>query len=87
MMLSCREATRLVSESMDHPLPPGQRFALRFHLAMCRLCWRYREQVRFIRHALRLAPGERRDAPESTSVELPAEAKARIRRALGGNAR
>jgi len=34
-MLSCKEATRLVSESLGRELPVRQRLSLRFHLMMC----------------------------------------------------
>jgi len=44
-MFSCRAAAILISESLDHPLSWTQRFSLRFHLVICRVCRRYRRQV------------------------------------------
>jgi len=82
MMLSCREATRLLSESMDHELPLGRRSALRFHLALCRFCRRYLAQVSFLRRVLRLSAEACDAAPAAPSVELPEAAKARIREAM-----
>ena len=37
-MMSCKEVTRLVSESMDRRLTLGEWFSLRVHLTMCKLC-------------------------------------------------
>jgi hypothetical protein len=45
MMLSCKEATRLVSEKLDRELPFRQRLGLRLHVLMCRGCSWYARQV------------------------------------------
>lgn len=60
-MLSCQEASRLLSDRLDRPLPPRERLALRLHLAMCRGCSRAAEQLQFIRKAMALF-GNRRDS-------------------------
>ena len=52
-MLSCKEATRLVSQGLDRRLPFGRRVALRVHLAICNGCTNFGKQVRFLRHAVR----------------------------------
>ncbi len=44
-MLSCKEATRLVSEKLDRKLPFWQRLSLHLHVLMCRACSRYARQV------------------------------------------
>ena len=44
-MLSCKEATRLVSEGLDRELPLWKRFGLRMHVMLCRACSRYKRQV------------------------------------------
>lgn len=46
---SCAEATRLLSESQDTPLPVIARVGLRLHLALCRQCRRYQRQLTFMR--------------------------------------
>jgi Putative zinc-finger len=51
--LSCREATRLVSEGLDRRLPFGARVALRVHLAVCDGCTNFKRQVDFLRRAVR----------------------------------
>ncbi len=45
-MLSCKEATRLVSEGLDHQLPFWRRLGLRLHVVMCRGCSRYTRQIK-----------------------------------------
>ncbi len=44
-MLSCKEATRLVSEGLDRELPFWRRMGLRLHVVMCRGCSRYARQI------------------------------------------
>ena len=51
-MLTCQEASRLLSDRLDRPLRPRERLALRMHLALCRGCSRANEQFRLIRRAL-----------------------------------
>ena len=50
-MLSCKEASRLVSEGLDRRLGFGQRVALRLHLAICDGCSNFSRQVAFLRAA------------------------------------
>jgi len=53
MTLSCKEATRLVSEGLDRDLGPAERLRLQAHLAICRGCQAVSEQLEFLRRALR----------------------------------
>ncbi|HKX38094.1 MAG TPA: zf-HC2 domain-containing protein [Burkholderiales bacterium] len=53
MNLSCKEATRLMSQSQDRELSLGERAALKIHLAMCRGCRAVSEQLGFLRRAVR----------------------------------
>lgn len=78
-MLSCKEASRLVSESLDHKLPLRQRVALRIHLLMCKFCTQYRKQLLMLRdlaqHSFYLEDME-------PQVTLPKEARERIQHSL-----
>lgn len=69
-MLSCREATRLVSQGLDRELALGERIALRVHLAICAGCRNVDRQLSFIRRAVgRLATSEdepRTEGPQRT---------------------
>ena len=53
MTLSCKEATRLISEGLDKELPPDAQLRLRAHRAICRGCMAVRERMEFLRRALR----------------------------------
>ncbi len=64
-MMSCREASRLLSDGLDRPLRARERLALRLHLAMCRGCSRTAEHLRFIARAMSLLGRRGRDT-EST---------------------
>lgn len=50
-MLTCRETTSLISQSLDAKLSLRQRIAVRIHLFMCRFCSRFKKQLYFIRDA------------------------------------
>lgn len=52
-MLSCRDATRLMSEGLDRPLGAAERFTLLMHVAMCRACRNTREQFAVLRRIAR----------------------------------
>jgi len=79
MMLSCKEITSLVSQSLDGDLPFRQRLGVRLHLWMCSLCARFRRQLLFLHEAARYLG---RNAAASASGRLPQEARARIKQAL-----
>jgi hypothetical protein len=52
-MLSCKEATHLVSQGLDRRLGLAERVALRLHLAICDGCSNFKKQVAFLRKAMR----------------------------------
>lgn len=78
--MPCTQATRIISDSLDAPQRLHLRIALRVHVAVCRACRRYRQQLLALRRALReLGDG----AEESGDTEaLPSDVRERIRRAL-----
>ncbi len=51
-MPSCQQVSQLVSEGNDRALNVRERFAISFHVAMCRYCTRFMKQLRFIRAAI-----------------------------------
>jgi len=77
-MFSCKDVTRLVSESMDHSLPLGKRIGVRVHLLMCKFCARYERQLIVIREAVRHLAA----TVEKPGETLSEEAKERIRKSL-----
>lgn len=78
-MLTCKQATHLLSQRLDRKLSRRERLALRLHVWICRNCRRFERQLHFIRHALHRGMQEQQlpvDKP------LPQEGKDRIRQAL-----
>lgn len=84
-MLSCKEVSSLVTESLDRELPFRKRTSMRLHLLMCSLCSRFRRQMLFLRDAARsfAAASEKDKLP--ANAWLSPEARARIKRALEQN--
>jgi predicted anti-sigma-YlaC factor YlaD len=52
MMLSCKQATRLVSQGLDRELGFTERVRLRVHLAICDGCTNFSKQVALLRQAM-----------------------------------
>lgn len=50
-MLSCKESTRLISESHDRPLAVAEQMSLGMHLLVCTGCRHYRDQIAFVQRA------------------------------------
>jgi predicted anti-sigma-YlaC factor YlaD len=81
-MISCREATRLASESLDHRLPLGKRLALKMHLLMCSLCRNFARQIEFVQEAARRYAELEPDMPSPSGMILSADARRRIVQSL-----
>lgn len=52
-MLSCKQATELMSQEQDRRLGLAERLALRLHLWICAGCANYRRQMAVLRVACR----------------------------------
>lgn len=50
-MLSCKEVTHLLSESQDRKLNLSEKVNLEMHLAMCKGCTNFKNQMKFLRVA------------------------------------
>lgn len=78
-MLTCRDASRLISEQQEYSLSFRERLGLRAHLLLCASCRRFDRQIATIRRGLRRP--EHGVATDGT-VRLPHTARERIRKAL-----
>ncbi len=78
-MITCKEATRLISESMDGKLPLGRRIALRIHLLMCKLCPRFLHQMLFVKGT---TDHYQKEVEEDPSYSLSTNARERIKSLL-----
>ena len=79
-MLTCKDASHLISENQERPLGFRDRWALRMHLWMCVNCRRFERQMTLLRQAMRMLA--RRAEVVDDSVEFPPEVRERIRKAL-----
>lgn len=52
-MLTCREASRLLSESRDRKLGRREKARLLMHLALCRACRNFERHLGILRQAMR----------------------------------
>lgn len=59
MNISCKKASRLMSQAQDRELSLGERAALQIHLALCRGCRAFSAQIDFLRRAVRQLLAER----------------------------
>ena len=58
MILTCKEATRLVSQGLDRRLGFGERLRLRLHLAICDGCRNFKVQMWVLRKAAQRIGGK-----------------------------
>jgi putative zinc finger protein len=56
-IISCKDASRLVSRAEDERLSPLSRVLLRLHLSVCEACTRFERQIRLLRAAMRRYSG------------------------------
>ena len=56
-MMSCKQATELMSQEKDRKLGLAERVGLRLHLMMCAGCENYRRQMDVLRNACRRIAG------------------------------
>lgn len=81
-MLSCKEASMLLSQSLDQKLPLRKTISLKFHLMICYMCRRIAGQIGFIRQALPTFAQMEEEVDRPSDIRLSSEAKARIVSAL-----
>ena len=75
LMLTCKDASRLISKSLDRPLSWSDRMKLKFHLFICDACNRFNVQLGQLRSAVKRM---RHEAENDESIQLPLDVKARI---------
>jgi hypothetical protein len=78
-MLTCKDASKLISEAQDRKLGLRERIGLRLHLWMCKSCRLFEKQLCQLRQALQKGciQGEL-----PTEITLSTEARERIRQTL-----
>jgi hypothetical protein len=75
----CREMVRILSQSMDQPMPLSIRIKKRIHYLICCWCQRYEEQLHYIRDTARKFPEH---ADEIRDGAFAPDVKERIKQKL-----
>jgi hypothetical protein len=78
---TCKEVTRMASDSMERKLSWRQRLDMRLHLLICALCMRYVKQLQFMHDAVRHHAAEIEKGGAAASA-LSNETRARIKSSL-----
>ena len=52
-LLSCKDVSRLLSQAEERPMTGWQRVRVQWHLAVCRMCRAFDQQLAFMREAMR----------------------------------
>lgn len=82
MMFSCRKASELTSEGMDHQLSPLKRIRHRLHMVFCKWCRRNERQLQMIRAAIGGSDDNDRSCEFDSTDRLPDEARASLTKKL-----
>ena len=82
-MLTCKQASQIISQSLDSPLSFSNRMKLKFHLFICDACNRFNQQLRLLSNAVQRI---RLNIENDSSIALPLDAKARITTAIESKA-
>jgi hypothetical protein len=78
-MLTCKQASQIISQSLDRKLSWNERFALYLHLFICKYCLRFSQQLHTLRVSLRRIS---ENVENDTNITMPSETKARIAKSI-----
>lgn len=74
-MMNCKQASQLISRTLDETLSLRERFALKLHLYLCKYCSRFSQQL----HSLHIAlHNMSKSIEDDTSIKLSSETKKEI---------
>ena len=74
-MLSCKQASQIISQSLDRSLTMRERFALKLHLLICKYCKRFSQQIQTLRVAMKQMISS---IENDNTIEMPSTVKERI---------
>ena len=82
IVISCKHASRLLSEQLDHPLSLSQRALLWIHLTMCTNCVFFGRQIRGLKRLIGLHHEPENELPSPYTASLSTEVQTRIKLAM-----
>ncbi len=74
-MLTCKQASQLVSQSLDRPLSWSERVQLKLHLLICDACRHFKQQLNQLLIAIQQLKNE---TVLDQTIQLPIDAKTKI---------
>jgi Putative zinc-finger len=78
-MMNCKQASQLISRDLDEVLSARERFALKFHLFLCKYCSRFSQQLKALHVAI---SSMSKNIEDDANVKLPSETKKKIVKSL-----
>lgn len=78
-MTSCKCASRLLSEQLDHPLPLSRRIMLKIHLIMCTNCVFFGRQIKALKNIIGRHADPKDELPSPYTTSLSSEVQDRIK--------
>ena len=81
-MLICKDASQIISQSLDRQLTMWERFALKLHLLICKYCKQFSQQIVAIRVALKSSSSA---IENDGSIKMPSETKRRLLQSIESN--
>ena len=73
--MNCKQATQVISQSLDRKLTLRERFVLKFHLIICSACKQFNQQLVALRSTFnKLTAAIEND----TNIKMPSETKNRL---------
>ena len=75
----CREMIRILSQSLDEPMPVKMRIKKRIHYLICCWCQRYEQHLLYLHKTVHAFPEH---ADKTPGAEFSPEARERIKRKL-----
>jgi hypothetical protein len=82
LMPSCDVVSRMISDSLDRPLPLWGRLRIRLHLMFCRFCTRYRRQLMAMRNMFENNHQKEEASQATDQPGLSDSARERIKQSL-----
>ena len=81
-MLTCKNITFKLSESLDIKLPFGERVLINMHLLMCTRCKKFSRQIKIMHNITQYYVSQIENSDKRVKEELSDEARQRIYKKL-----
>lgn len=81
-MRTCKEISKLISESLDHKLSLWQRISLWTHLGMCKICRRFRKDLHHIDSNIQQHASDLEQDGDDSDVKLSENSRERMKKFL-----